>query len=61
MSDTPKQNDTDINETAIRETQKRGALIKDFVEALNHDHIEGIILVGSLAYGLIQALTKTLT
>ena len=49
MSDTTKQTDTDINETAIRETQKRGALIQDFMDALNHDHIEGIILVGSLA------------
>lgn len=51
MSDTPKQTDTNINETAIRETKKRVALIKDFMAALNHDHIEGIILVGSLAYG----------
>lgn len=44
-------NDTAIdNAIAVIETQKRMTLLKEFAEALNKEHVEGILLVGSLAY-----------
>lgn len=38
------------NSIAVKETKKRMVLLKNFAEALDKEHVEGILLVGSLAY-----------